>query len=211
MDFDTMRRPSASPELLEIGAIPSFQPDPDLMLWVDSVFLDEDGPLYTGDHDHLPKGEIACMWTNVEQIKKDRRVIGQAEKPGTGATWSTARAIQQLEGWFGYIPPFLLTFDALACASLDNATFCALVAHELYHCGQATDRFGMPRFNEATGEPVWRINPHDVEEFVGVVRQFGIEAAGPEALELVLAAAQPPISGVSAVGNACGTCLRAAA
>jgi hypothetical protein len=40
-------------------------------------------------------------------------------------------------------------------ASRDDATFCALVEHELSHCGQERDEFGMPRFKKSTGLPAF--------------------------------------------------------
>lgn len=185
-----------------------FMPAPDLMSWIDSAYLDDEGPLFTEDHSHLPTGEIACLWTNAEYISKGRQIVGQADKPGAGNSWTSARSTFQLETWFGYIPPFLITLDSLACAGMDNASFCALVDHELYHCAQATDSTGNPSFNQVTGRPNYCIRGHDVEEFVGVVRRFGIQAAGELATELVLAAAQKPLIAHAELARSCGTCLR---
>jgi len=208
LDLDNLARPNPPPEIMEFTGSNLFLPAPELMSWIDWAYLDEDGPLYTEDHEHLPAGEIACLWTNAEYMKKGRQIIGQAEKPGTGSSWTGARSVYQLEQWFGYAPPFLITLDALACAGLDNASFAALVDHELYHCAQATDREGQPSFNQATGRPNYCIRGHDVEEFVGVVRRFGIEAAGELATDLVLAAAGKPLIAPAELAKSCGTCLR---
>ena len=122
--------------------------------------------------------------------------------------WQKARAVQQIHEWFGDLPDFLLTFDALYAAQVDDSSFCALVDHELYHCAQAEDEFGMPKFNSSTGEPVWAMRGHDVEEFVGVVRRFGIEAAGDVATDLVIAASREPEVAPARLSQACGTCTK---
>ncbi len=208
MDPDNLARPLPPDEIMEITGSNLFLPARELMSWIDWAYLDEDGPLFTEDHQHLPQGEIACLWTNAEYISKGRKIIGQADRPGAGNSWTSARSAYQLETWFGYAPPFLITLDALACAGMDNASFAALVDHELYHCAQATDRFGQPAFDDATGKPRYCMKGHDVEEFVGVVRRFGIEAAGEMATDLVLAAAQPPLIAPAELARSCGTCLR---
>ena len=59
---------------------------------------------------------------------------------------------------------------------LDKGTpyaVCALIEHELYHCAQDTDADGFPAFDSQTGRPKWTIDPHDVEEFVGVAERYG--------------------------------------
>jgi len=209
MDIDNLARPLPPDQIMEVGAEPMFLPATELMSWIDYAYLDEDGPLFTEDHEHLEQGRIAVLWTNCEYMKKGRQIIGQAEKPGSGAgSWTGGRAAFQLHTMFDYDPDFLLTFDALFCAGMDDAAFCALVDHELYHCAQATDREGMPSFNQSTGQMNYCIKGHDVEEFVGVVRRFGIEAAGPEATELVIAASQTPLISPAKLAQGCGTCLK---
>jgi hypothetical protein len=208
VDLENLARPKPPDEIMEVTGSNLFLPAPALMSWIDWAYLDEDGPLFTEDHDHLPVGEIACLWTNAEYMSKGRQIVGQADKPGAGQSWSSALATYQLQSWFGYDPPFLITLDALACAGMDNAAFCALVDHELYHCAQATDREGQPSFNQSTGRPNYCIKGHDVEEFVGVVRRFGIHAAGESATDLVIAAAQTPLIAPAELSRSCGTCLR---
>ncbi len=174
-------------------------------------YVREDGPLFTEEHRHLDGANVACIWTNADNSRRGRRVVGQAQlgvPRGGGDKWSKARAQYQLSQWFGIIPDFVLTFDALYASSAGEREFAALVDHELHHCAQAEDEFGMPRFNQSTGEPVWTMKGHDVEEFVSVVRRFGIEAAGQQAVEMVLAAAKEPEIGSVKLSEACGTCMR---
>ncbi len=214
MDIDGLDRPQLPKAMIEISGRNLFMPAPEIMAWIDAAYLNEEGPLYTPDHEHLPQGEIACLWTNAENSRQGRRIVGQAEMPANagrmGNKWAKARAEFQLEEWFGYMPEFLLTFDALYCSTIDNASFCALVDHELYHCAQDTDRFGAPAFNQETGKPKYCIRGHDVEEFVGVVRRFGIETVA-DGVDFVMAAAQKPEIAPAMLSLSCGTCLRLAA
>lgn len=213
-----LQRPRPPADLVSVEGLvapDSFVPAPELEQWIRAAFLDESGPLYAAEHAHLTHATIGCLWTNAENSKAGRRIVGQAEMPSRankGGKWQKARADQQLREWFGTMPDFLITIDALHAADCDDASFAALVDHELCHCAQAVDEFGMPRFNEVTGSPVWTIRGHDVEEFVSVVRRFGIQAAGEAATELVIAAAQKPLIAPAKLAQACGTCaMRAAA
>lgn len=86
---------------------------------------------------------------------------------------------------------------------------CALIDHEFYHAAQAVDDFGAPRFNRMTGEPIWRITGHDVEEHIGIVRRYGAYSAALR--QLVAAANRGPAIAAVDIAHACGTCLRKAA
>jgi hypothetical protein len=87
----------------------------------------------------------------------------------------------------------------------DDASFCALVEHELYHCGQQRNEFGGPKFN-SMGLPIFGINGHDVEEFVGIVRRYGVGAAAGQTLALVEAAQRGPEISKATITAACGSC-----
>lgn len=201
-----LARPQPPAHLLDPMAPDRFEPADDLILWVRRTFIEEGGPLTNPDHWHLRDAIIGVLWTNAENSRAGKSVVGQAElmPPMVMGKWQKARAEQQVAGWFGVVPDFLLTFSAPYAAQCDDATFCALVEHELYHCGQATDAFGAPRFSKSTGRPVFAMRGHDVEQFVGVVRRYGVEATGVS--ELVEAAKQPPQISRAALDFACGTC-----
>ncbi|MGH9884850.1 MAG: putative metallopeptidase [bacterium] len=86
-----------------------------------------------------------------------------------------------------------------------------MVEHELYHCAQEQDVYGAPRFSRATGEPIFGIRGHDSEEFVGVVRRYGVGSVSEGTRRLVEAARNAPeIPGLS-IAKACGTCSQRAA
>lgn len=187
-----------------------FQPDTDLHDWIMETFINGEGPLVNPDHAHLSEAHIGVLWTNAENSKNMRVVLGQTElmPPMAMGKWQRARAVQQIEEWFGSMPDFLITFNAPACDGMNDASFCALVEHELYHCAQKLDEFGMPKF-KADGEPSFAIRGHDVEEFVGVVRRYGAEAAGVQ--PMIDAANATPLLDGADIDGICGTCLRAAA
>jgi hypothetical protein len=125
-----------------------------------------------------------------------------------GGKWLRARIEQQLLDWFGEVPDFLITIDAQYAAVCSDIDLAALIDHELNHCVQDTDQYGMPKFSKTTGRPSFTIQGHDVEEFVSVVRRFG---AGPDVQALVDAANGKPEVGVASVAKACGTCIKAVA
>lgn len=182
-----------------------FAPAPEVLAWIKTQILAKDGYLYNPDHDHLIDADVQILWSGVENISKQRQVLGQCEKVFfKGGAWSVARQELQMIQWFGDVPDFLITLDANYCSECDDAEFCALVEHELYHIAQALDKFGAPRFNQQTGEPVFAIRGHDVEEFVGVVRRYGASSAVQKMVEA--AKGRPEVAGVN-IAKACGTCL----
>ncbi|HEV2446371.1 MAG TPA: putative metallopeptidase [Candidatus Sulfopaludibacter sp.] len=188
-----------------------FVPDEAMQRWTAWTFGHREAALYNPDHAHLVDARIGWLWTNVESAKDGRRVVGTAEIPrGQGNRWQRERASFQLREWYGEEIDFLITLDACYCAGLDAWSFCALVEHELYHCGQALDGYGAPRFNGQTGLPVWAIRGHDVEEFTGVVRRYGAAASSAGVAELVAAGIAAPEIGAAAKSGACGVCLRLA-
>lgn len=182
-----------------------FVPAPDLLAWIRATFLDEASPLFNIEHVHLRDADLGVLWTNCDNSKQMRAVIGQAElmPPMAMGKWQRARAIQQIKEWFDGMPDFLLTFSAPAAAGMDDPSFCALVEHELYHCGTKLDEFGMPKFKQ-DGTPAFAMRGHDVEEFVGVVARYGAEAAGVSAM--VDAAKAGPTIGRASIAGVCGTC-----
>lgn len=187
-----------------------FIPAPDVLAWIEETFLDEDSAMFNMDHAHLRDAALGVLWTNCDNSRNMRSVIGQAElmPPMAMGKWQRARAIQQVEEWFGGMPDFLLTFSAPAAHGMDDASFCALVEHELYHCAQKLDDFGMAKFKQ-DGSPSFAIRGHDVEEFVGVVARYG--AIDPGVAAMVEVAGRRPLMGAASIAGACGTCLRAVA
>lgn len=205
-------RPRPPQSLFSIDSVSDgihFVPAPDLVAWISATFLEEGAPLANPDHDHLRSAQLACLWTTTENGRAGRTIIGQAEfgqNIGGMGKWPRGRAGQQILEWFGFWPDFLLTFFAPYADACADAEFCALVEHELYHCGQERDEFGLPRFKKSTGMPSFCIRGHDIEEFVGVVRRYGADASGIRAM--IDAAAESPTIAAADIGFACGNCQR---
>lgn len=205
-----MTRPRPPKQLLDPPGSPLFVPAPELVAWLRKTFIAEDGPLTNPDHAHLVQAEIGALWTNEPARDHQLAVAGMAEIPVfRGKRWVKARQEQQMLDWFGLVPDFVITLFAPYAHFAPDDTFCALVEHELYHCGIQLDRWGVERFRR-DGTPVWAIRGHDVEEFVGVVRRYGAHASAGETAALVEAAkGQPEVAEVQ-LQAACGTCRRAA-
>ena len=198
------KRPAPPEALFADTDDPIFIPAPELIEWARATFLDDDAALRNEDHRHLQWAAIGALWTNVPNGRAGRRVIGQCEAGlPPMAKWGRARVERQLLDWFGEVPTFLLTFDAEYAATCGDAEFMALVEHELYHAAQERDAFGAPKFRK-NGLPAFAIRGHDVEEFVGVVRRYGADAAGVR--QLVDAANAGPEIAIARISQACGTC-----
>lgn len=194
-------RPPASLLGWEIGFLPS----PELLAWVRQQIIAETGILHNEDHEHLADAKIGFLWTNQECNKGMRRIVGQAEiTMYQGTTWQKARMIYQLANWFGHIPDFVITIDANYANECTDTEFCALVEHELYHCAQKLNAFGMPKFHR-DGSPDYGIRGHDVEEFVGVVRRYG--ATSESVASMAMAAMSKPEIDSADISKICGTCM----
>jgi len=203
-DF-TLERPHPPPALFEIDGLP-FSPDASAVEWIRSTFLSEESPLYNSSHDHLRNADIGVLWTSVPNAKNMIQIAAQAEKPFfQGNKWSKARQAQQMTSWFGFMPDFVITVSADYARECDDASWCALIEHELYHCAQDRDEFGIPKFNQQ-GRPLFAIQGHDVEEFVGVVRRYGSGSAAGQTQALVDAANAKPLIARADITKCCGTC-----
>lgn len=200
-----MRRPLPPRKLITPGS--QFEPSPRLAAWITATFVDASGPLYLERYGVLGQASLGCLWTNVEIVRGGKLLQGTAEipVPRQGAPWVKARARWQIEQWFGAeTPDFVLTFYAPWAAEARNAEWCALVEHELSHCGQAVDEYGAPRFDQRSGRPIWAVTPHDVEEFGHVVARYGAEAVGTEVARFAQAARGKAELGRREIAAACG-------
>lgn len=201
-----MQRPLPPAELFGLDG-EAFRPAPEVVEWLSGTFISADAELLNQDHEHLRDARLGVLWTTVPNSRQMLTVAGQAEKPMfQGGKWSKRRQEMQMERWFGEMPDFVITLDAGYALQCDDVSWCALVEHELYHCAQAVNEFGAPKFNQSTGLPIFGIRGHDVEEFVGVVRRYGVGAAAGQARALVEAANNQPEVATARIAVACGTC-----
>jgi hypothetical protein len=199
------------PEILideEYVGIVYMLPAPELDAWIRKTFLDDSSPLYNEEHIHLTRADFRSMWTNVPNVKGQMRVAATAEMPFMrGSAWSKARQEVQMQEWFGGIPTFLLTFDAVLAVEADDLQFTARVEHELYHCAHARDEFGAPKFNDA-GQPKFTMKGHDVEEHTGIMRRYGPHGCAGDTIAFLEAAQRMPEIGEVEILGVCGTCGR---
>lgn len=179
-------------------------PAKDVFSWVKENIISEDGPIYNPDHIHLEGADLCFLWASSGFNKQGRTVLGTCEQVMIRAGgWQKARAEQQLIDWFGAVPDFIITLDAAFCEQCTDLEFCALVEHELYHIAQARDEWGELKFTDE-GLPKLKMQAHDVEEFVGVVRRYG---PSREVEEMVKAAKSVPEIAKINIAKACGTCM----
>ncbi|WP_177414247.1 putative metallopeptidase [Pseudomonas sp. RIT623] len=203
-----MDRPYPPSSLLELSDLSDFgirlAPAPEVWDWLQAEILADTGSIHNPEHVHLIGANIGVLWASSGFAKQGRVVLGQAEQLMFRAGgWQKARQEQQMREWFGEEPDYLITLAADYCAQCNDAEFCALIEHELYHIAQATDEYGAPKFTQ-DGLPKLYLRGHDVEEFVGVVRRYG---ASEDVQQLIDAASRPPEVAKINISRACGTCL----
>jgi hypothetical protein len=183
-----------------------FVPSPELLAWARSTFIEDGASLQNPEHEHLQQAKLGFLWTNEPNGRRGRVILGTCQLlPPTGDKWSIGARVLQLSEWFVGMPDFLITIFAPAAVEMDNASFMALVEHELYHASQKRSAEGEPMFSRETGEPIWATRAHDVEQFVGVVRRYGAQAAMVE--DMVAAANAGPEIAPARIAFGCGNCL----
>lgn len=127
-------------------------------------------------HVDLQQARVAYIFRDEEITSGGRLVLGSAHLPRLQG--SAAKHWGRFVEWslfqlLGFEPTFVIFIDSHAWEGLDARGKLALVDHELHHCAQKYDADGSPKFNQVTGEPLWTIRPHDIEEFNEVIRQHG--------------------------------------
>ncbi len=204
-----LARPYPPESLSSVSGMTSpdtFVPADELLHWIYAAYVDANGPLYNLEHAHLASARIGLLWTNADNVKSGKRILGQAEMPskGGGNKWSKARSEQQLREWFGLVPDFLITIDAAHASECSDREFCFLIEHELRHCAQAVDEFGELKFSKDTGEPMFALKSHDIEVFIADAARYGAEAMGEEMVDLIIAAARVYSVSDTQIAQACG-------
>jgi hypothetical protein len=199
-----MQRPFPPEHLREPGFL--IEPANEVADWLQHAFVREDAALMNPDHEHLRVADLACLWTNVPYIDGFMPVVGAAELVKVqGKPWPKAEKTDHLCLMHGHIPDMRIWLYAPFLATCDDASFCAVVEHELYHFAQKLDKDGIPKF-DPDGKPMWAQRAHDVEEFVGIARRYGVAACRGRAKEFVAAAQSKPLIARAQIAGICGTC-----
>lgn len=185
-----MEFPRPPQKLLESFS-PLFLPCPDVREWAFETFVKESATLRNPDHEHLEDADILFLWASYPEKRNSQQVVGTAQLYMEQSTkWSQGRTAYAVREWNeGNLPDFIITLCAPYCQEASPEAICALVEHELYHCGQEKDEFGFPKFTK-DGIPKYAMRGHDVEEFLGVVKRYG--AFSPELHQLGEHLSRPP-------------------
>ena len=103
-------------------------------------------------HGHLVEARIAYLWREGKWASKGVTTLGKAYK---------------LSGHNEYLADqdFVIVLNHDVWKGLSPDQRLALVDHELSHCEKAED---------AQGNTIWQIAPHDLEEFTQIVRRHGL-------------------------------------
>lgn len=116
--------------------------------------------------------DVAFILRDDPETQNQRAIIGTCSMPTVQGrhrrlfSWLLERQI-------GYEPVFLFTLDKQWWEQATPHLREILMFHEMLHAGIAKDSYGEDRFHRETGEPMWAIVGHDVEEFEAVVRRYG--------------------------------------
>lgn len=134
------------------------------------------------EHIHLFEGNAAVdfLFRQDEVIRGGRRVLGTCCIPGVNGSLSPLFD-WMLERTLGRWPDFLIILDHDYWYGAGPLEREILVYHEMLHAYQKRDAFGSPRVSMATGEPVWGIRGHDIEEFNEVVARYGAHSSDLQA------------------------------
>ena len=139
------------------------------------------------EHAHLREHDIqfAYLFRNAPKAKGGKVVLGSVHEPTCQGDmrdvfeWMLGRL-------FGSLPDYVMILDRGFWEGVTPQTREALLYHELCHVKQALDEYGSPRFNRQTGEPIYRLVAHDLEEFNAVVAKYG--AWSPDIADFIAAA-----------------------
>lgn len=184
-----------------------FIPEPDMPDFMMETFIDGSGELFNPDHAHLLDATFGVLWTNLENITKGRRILATVqEAEPNGRPWSKGLKEVQLQEWFTDIPTFMIIIDGVKWMEFSNLQRCAILEHELYHCAQKKDKYGIPKFHYETGLPLFTTVGHDVEEFIGVVKRYGAHSEGLKQMEKALNS-KPELS-IDSIEGVCGNCMK---
>lgn len=139
------------------------------------------------EHAHLRENEIriAYLFRHESKTKGGKCVLGSVHEP---TCQGELRNLFEwlLERLFGYMPDYLMILDKGFWDSVVPITREALIWHELSHIKQKLDEYGAPRFNRQTGEAIYHIVMHDIEEFNSTVARYG--AWSPDVADFIAAA-----------------------
>lgn len=115
----------------------------------------------------LIRAEKSLRWIAQADIRIGFMVSDKEKKKGGKAVLGDCRLVP--EPWSAFCPfDFLITVYLPNTMGMTDRQLQILLHHELLHVGM----------RERDGEPVYRVNPHDIEEFREIIDRYGIDWAG---------------------------------
>lgn len=130
-------------------------PDDVTARWIDTAV----GALVAKHHDHLEDAEIAVIFCEELPARNGRRILG------------TAHVMSEKERLLTAVD-LLICLDKRAWKVMGGDTRRAVLDHELCHFGMRVDEDGTPERDDK-GRTMYRLNAHDVEEFLRVIKRHG--------------------------------------
>jgi hypothetical protein len=118
------------------------------------------GELVSAHHTELAEAAIALVWVHDVKPDCDGHMM-----------WGRAKKVSPLERTF-HEHDFVIQINAAVWKELPPMPRRALLDHELHHCGVKTDD---------DGDETYYLRKHDVEDFVPIVRRYGLWKTDVEA------------------------------
>ena len=115
--------------------------------------------------------KVAFLFRSEDRIKAGRVILGACYIPSVQGELKPLFD-QMLRAWVGEVD-FLIVLSRTFWDAASELEREALVHHEALHMGQEVDKYGTPRFNAISGDPVWGLVGHDLEAFDQEVRRYG--------------------------------------
>lgn len=117
--------------------------------------------------ENLIRAEKTLRWIMHADIRIGFMVSDKEKKKGGKPVLGDCRIVP--EPWSTFCPyDFLITVYLPNTAGMTDRQLQILLHHELLHVGM----------REKDGEPVYNVNPHDIEEFREIADRYGIDWAG---------------------------------
>lgn len=114
-------------------------------------------------HPHLASANVALVWRHGGWVKGGHPVLGSCKK--------ASDCDFELAGY-----DFVITLASDSWDELTAAQKAAVMDHECSHAGVELNEDGSIKTDD-DGKTKWRIVPHDLEEFAGVVERHGVYLA----------------------------------
>lgn len=113
------------------------------------------------------RAEPSLRWILQADIRIGFMVSDKEKKKSGKPVLGDCRLVS--EPWNAFCPfDFLITVYLGNTAGMTDRQLQILLHHELLHVGM----------DERNGEPVYKVNPHDIEEFREIADRYGIDWAG---------------------------------